>query len=137
MSEQANDATKVRARVIIELDDAGRIVMESYTNGSRLRQSLSRGDEWWAILDELRMQRKRLESAEQRKAEKATEASRKLHRKVWIDAAEKFGSGFAQATIKGEVPMGYGRYLEPEHQPKPKSAAQKVASTEELLDLLG
>lgn len=132
----SNDATKLTARVIIELSASGQLMMEYYTNGQRTRTTLDRGNEWWQVVDQLHLQRKAITSAEERREAQAEEKSRKRHREVWLDAANKFGTRFAVAKIKGPVPMGYGQYLEPEDKVKTKPRATPGANIDELLDLL-
>lgn len=99
------------SRVIIELGHDGQLMMEFYSNGQRTRTRLDRGNEWWQVIDELHTQRKAAQSAAERKAQRETEASRKLHRNIWIHAAENHGVGFATKVIKGEIPIGYGKYI--------------------------
>lgn len=132
--EPQADATRIAGRVIVELDINGKLWMEHYANGQRQRTLLDRGNEWWNIVDELHIQRKRSIDADARAKLKHDETVRRRHRNVWIDAAENHGIGFAKNTIKGDVPIGYGRYLAPEDKPRPKTIpGPKV---EDLMDLL-
>jgi hypothetical protein len=135
MSKTTHDATKLTARVIIELGPTGQLHMEYYTNGQRTRTTLDRGNEWWQVVDQLHMQAKAIQSAEERKALREDEASRKRHRGVWIQTAEDFGIGFAKRVIKGPVPMGYGQYFA-KAETKPAKLAKPGISGEEMEQLL-
>ena len=129
--------TEPTARVVIELNANGSITMESYKNGQRQQLTLSRGQEWWEILDELAMQKRQAIAQAERKAEAEAKAGRMRHNRVWTDAAQKFGTGFAARTIKGDVPPSFGRYMLPEPTPKSKSkatpAAMPVISADDFL----
>src|SRR5260370_10083427 len=73
MSDTTNDATKLTARVIIELSAEGALSMEYYTNGQRTRTTLDRGNEWWQVVDQLHIQCKAITSANERRELQANE----------------------------------------------------------------
>jgi hypothetical protein len=129
MSDIANDATKPKARIVLELCENGSLVMESYRNGQRTRLMLNRGQEYWEILDELRMQQRAAESEADRQKERNEKKLRHRHYAVWTTAAEHQGVGFAKNVIKGEIPLGYGKYFAKEADKAPKAKSAKKALT--------
>jgi hypothetical protein len=133
MSDQTAPPQPI-GRVVVELSADGRIYMERYVNGARTRTLLDRGNEWWEVLDALAEQRRASEASAALRAEQAERASRLRHNRVWVTTAETHGAGFAHRVIKGEVPPGYGRYLAPEVQPKPR--AKEQPTLKQMLDLL-
>ena len=139
MSETNNAVHK--ARIVLELSaDGSDVILECYRNGQRQRLMLTRGQEWWEALDALKLQQRDIDNATERKAQRKEREALARHRRVWIDAAENHGAGFAKQVIRGSVPQGYGKYLKPEPAAKPKPTAKPaklpVAEIQDLLNLL-
>ena len=133
MSETNNAVHK--ARIVLELSaDGSDVILECYRNGQRQRLMLTRGQEWWEALDALKLQQRDIDNAAERKAQRKEREALARHRRVWIDAAENHGAGFAKQVIRGAVPQGYGKYLKPEPAAKPKPTAKPLAA--EIQDLL-
>lgn len=95
----SNNALIAKPRIIIEAQPDGSLVLESYINGQRSRELLTRGFEMIAIKDELARQARAIENAaeEKRLRQEREEASR--HRRVWTGVAENHGIGFANRTV--------------------------------------
>jgi hypothetical protein len=128
---------KAIGRVVVELGTDNRIYLERYINGQRQRVLLDRGNEWWEVLDALTDAKRRHQSELDRKQEAEAKATRQMHNRVWVKAAENHGAGFAHRVIKGDVPPGYGRYLLPEDRPKAKAKTRSESgSSVDLMDLL-
>lgn len=131
LSAEAIPGHSITGRVIVELDANGKLWMEFYTNGQRTRTLLDRGNEWWNVVDELSNQRRHAITQAERQMAKLDENARKRHRQVWTQAAERQGIGFARDVIKGEVPVGYGKYFAEE-----KTSAKKVKDVAPAIDLI-
>lgn len=127
------------ARIVVELTVNDNVVMEYYTNGQRTRTTLTRGQEFWEILDELKKQRNRHSDEASRKIKRDELRAAKRHRDVWVTSANRPGQGiqFATNVIKGEIPNGYtkayGEYFTPE---KTKKEQKPKPDIKALLDLL-
>lgn len=119
-------------RVIIELSATGALTIESYSNGQRTKVPLNRGQEYWEILDELKMLQRRARTEAERKADAQGKSLRLRHNRVWINTAERFGLGFANDKIGGTVPPGYGQYFAPAEQ-KQKPVPKALPDIAELL----
>lgn len=97
---------KPKPRIIVELQDDGSIIIESYHQGSRFRDHVSRYFTGNAVLDALSHQKNLLDNAaeEKRIRQEREEAAR--HRRVWNNVAfghsnnsRGFGIAFANKTV--------------------------------------
>lgn len=102
----ATAQTKPRPRIIIEMQDDGTLVIESYTNGQRSREVTYRGFEMVAIREELDRQRRQIDNAAEEKRLRLEREEAARHRRVWNQTAfghannsRGFGIAFANKTI--------------------------------------
>lgn len=102
---ETTPGTKPKPRIILEMQPDGTLIVESYTNGARSRETLYRGFEMVAIMDELNRQKTLIESAAERKAVEQERREAALHRRVWHGVAggtstsRGHGVAFANKTV--------------------------------------
>lgn len=97
--------TKPKPRVIVELQDDGSIVIESYHQGSRSRDHVSRYFAGNALLDALDYQKRLIDNAAEEKRLRQEREEAKRHRRVWTGVAygtstsRGHGIAFANKTV--------------------------------------
>jgi hypothetical protein len=97
------------ARVMVELSADGSFRLECYRNGQRVNLTLTRGQEWWEILDELSTQKRFALTQAQRKEEQEEKKRKERHNRILSTTARQFGDDFAIRTICGKYNPDTGR----------------------------
>lgn len=97
--------TKPKPRVIVELQDDGSIVIESYHQGSRSRDHVAAYFCEVAVMDALRLQKRLLDNAAEAKRLRQEKEEAARHRRVWWGVAAGTGQSrghgiaFANKTV--------------------------------------